>query len=821
MRLDTAFWLFYSTSILEEPIEMLKRGIHCLLALCVLCFLSKASLAQGFEDQISAFEQADLASPPPANPILFVGSSSIRWWPDLAGDFPDYPVMNRGFGGSQMSDVLYYFDRIVAPYDPALILVYEGGNDLAAGKSVDEVYADHIEFLVLVEEQLPDADVAFIATKPSPSRSQYLEVTRQLNIRREELASTDSHLWFIDIFTPMLNENGQPRPELFGSDMLHMNAAGYELWKSIIGPVLDAWAMPKVQTLLLDFGSSDTPTQNGPAPDDPLNFWNNVTGAIGSVAGGQLSGLVNTLNVATTIGLEILSPFNGSGPNKNGTLESTVFVPNATRDSLYGNTETWGGLTDVAPSFKLTRLDPERIYNFTLYASRLGVGDVRETSYTIVGESITIVTLDPVNNINNIMTAVGIVPDALSEITVSLAPTENNNNGYHFIYLGAMKVEEVPEQQPIIFIDQPAGQTIMTYHQATFQTAIQSTPPYIIQWFRDGEMITDANEFAYTIDIVTPDMDGAVFSVSVSNLVYSEMSEEAVLHVVPDTNSPVLLSAESTNGYTIALSFNECLNPDMASAVENYSVNEETVEIVGVELDVDARTVILTLGEYVRDSFDVSVSFVQDLAGNEIVAGTTMTGPVRLEVLLFDFGTSNRPTYDDQDNTWNNVTQSIGSSDTGRLKALVDVENIPTKADLVMIRRFNGANTNGTRVSTVFPQNATRDSLFGNTELYNGLADVFPGFKLTGLDPLLSYDFIFYASRRGGRANRETGYTVTGANSGFAALNPTSNEDQFVTVTGIKPDSAGEIMIELAPTANNDNLRHFTYLGVMKVEPKQ
>jgi lysophospholipase L1-like esterase len=215
-----------------------------LIALCILCFLSTVSLAQGFENAIRAFEQDDLVSPPPAKPVLFVGSSSIRVWPNLAGDFPDYPVMNRGFGGSQMRDVLYYFDRIVAPYDPALILVYEGDNDLAAGKSVDVVYADYVKFLALVEEQLPNADIAYIATKPSPSRSGYLEVTRQLNIRLEELVSNNSKLWFIDIFTPMLDENGQPRRELFSGDMLHMNAAGYELWQSIIEPFLAEWALP-------------------------------------------------------------------------------------------------------------------------------------------------------------------------------------------------------------------------------------------------------------------------------------------------------------------------------------------------------------------------------------------------------------------------------------------------------------------------------------------------------------------------------------------------------------------------------------------------
>jgi hypothetical protein len=197
-----------------------------------------------------------------------------------------------------------------------------------------------------------------------------------------------------------------------------------------------------------------------------------------------------------------------------------------------------------------------------------------------------------------------------------------------------------------------------------------------------------------------------------------------------------------------------------------------------------------------------------------------VTGQVRLRALLFDFGSSNTPTNNDPNNAWNNVTQGVGCSDTGRLNALVDVENVSTNIDLIMIRRFNGANTNGTLASTIFPQDATRDSLFDNTESFSGLANVLPSFKLTGLDPLLIYDFIFYASRMGVGDNRETGYTITGANSGFAALNPSMNVDSFVTVTGIMPDSEGQITIDLAPTANNVNSYHFTYLGVMKVEPK-
>jgi len=775
--------------------------------------------AQGFEAEISAFEQADIASPPPADPVLFVGSSSIRVWPDLPGDFPDYPAMNRGFGGSQMSDLLYYFDRVVAVYEPALILVYEGDNDLAAGKSVDTVYADYLEFLARVDAQLPGTDVAFIATKPSPSRSQYLEVTRQLNERLEALAAGDPHIWFIDIFYPMLGDDGQPRPELFGSDMLHMNATGYVLWQSIIAPVLDAWASPGVRAFLFDFGASGAVTANGPDPDDPANFWNNVTSEIGGSAAGQLLSLVDTQNTPTDIGLQMISPFNSSGPNQSGTLESTVFAANATRDSLYGNTEDWSGFANVTPSFKLTGLDPELIYNFTFYASRLGASDVRETGYTITGADTTYVTLDPANNIDNVAVAAGIAPDATGEITISLEPTANNTSGFHFIYLGAMKVEEIPEQAPIVFLAEPVDQNVMEYRSATFEAKVDSTPPYVVQWFQDGQAIPDANEFTYTIDAVTPEMNGASFFVDVSNLLHNATSREAVLTVVLDVNAPVLRSAASTNGYTIELAFDELLDPETVTPVDNYVVNDGAVAVLAADLDADGKTIILTLSERLADTFDVSVSAVQDLAGNEVLAGSAASGQVQPEVLLFDFGFGSTPTDDDPENVWNNVSESVGASDSGKLLDLLTTDGRTTEIDLVMISRFNGANQSGTLDFAGFPADATRDSLYGNTESFSGLTDIFPSFKLAELDPLLTYDMTFYASRMGARENRETGYTVVGANSGFAALNAAANIDAMVQVTGIAPDAAGEITISIAPTENNVNANHFTYLGVMKLEP--
>ncbi|HNS21646.1 MAG TPA: GDSL-type esterase/lipase family protein [Sedimentisphaerales bacterium] len=794
---------------------------------CVILALLPLAAVHGqdptrFESDIVAFEKADLTSPPPADPVLFVGSSSLRMWSDLAAAFPDYPVINRGFGGSHMSDLLYYFDRVVAVYKPALVVVYEGDNDLAGGKSVDQVYAEYMTFLSLVAEKLPGTEVAFIATKPSPSRAAYLEVTRQLNSRLQTLAAKAYHLWFMDVFTPMLGGDGQPRAELFLSDMLHMNADGYALWQAVVEPVLKDWSAHTGQTLLFDFGSSSTPTATGEAPNDPANAWNNVTETIGSVADGELPDLLNTQGASTGIGLKIVLPFSAGGPNSSGTQASTLFPANATRDSLYGNTEIWGGATNVFPSFKLVGLDPNRVYNVTLYASRTGASDVRETGYTVAGATSLYATLDAANNVDKTAQVVGAVPDAAGELTVSLAATANNNNANHFIYLGAMVVEEIPSQKPIVFSREPESQTVMECRPVTFEAAVDSTGPYFIQWFRDGDPIPGADEFSYTIESATLGMNGAVFSVSVGNLVYSDISAGAVLTVLADVNAPVLLAADSPDGLTIVLSFDERLKPEMATAVRNYTVNDGAVRVMVAALGEDGQTVTLTLSGRLLGVFSVSVSRLRDLAGNEIAAGAVATGEVRPEAFLFDFGSASTPTdpADDPDNVWNNVTDQIGSSSTGVLANLVTVRGTVTGASLVMISRFNGANTNGTLASTLFPADATRDSLYGNTELFGGSSNIFPSFKLTGLDAGLTYDFTFYASRLSVSDKRETGYTLVGADSHFAAFDGGNNVDGFVQAVGVAPDASGQITISIAPTAANNNSYHFTYLGVMKVEPQ-
>ena len=140
------------------------------LALIIGSFLPAAERPKSgrWERAIEAFETADKKSPPAPGAVLFVGSSSIRFWKTLQADFPQYRVLNRGFGGSHIADCTQYADRIVIPYRPSVIILHAGSNDLAAGKSPEQVFGDYKAFVARVRETLPDTPIAFLAINPTP-----------------------------------------------------------------------------------------------------------------------------------------------------------------------------------------------------------------------------------------------------------------------------------------------------------------------------------------------------------------------------------------------------------------------------------------------------------------------------------------------------------------------------------------------------------------------------------------------------------------------------------------------------------------------------
>lgn len=199
----------------------------------------KPPAADRWEKDIKAFEDQDRKAPPRTGGNVFVGSSSIRMW-KLDASFPKHTVINRGFGGSQLGDSARYAERIVTPCKPRVVVVYAGDNDLNAGKTPETVFADYRILRNKIHAALPETKIVFISIKPSPSRWKLREKALEANrLIREEIERGKGQV-FVDVWTPMLGEDGMPRAELFVKDQLHMNETGYEIWNKLVEPHLAA-----------------------------------------------------------------------------------------------------------------------------------------------------------------------------------------------------------------------------------------------------------------------------------------------------------------------------------------------------------------------------------------------------------------------------------------------------------------------------------------------------------------------------------------------------------------------------------------------------
>jgi lysophospholipase L1-like esterase len=219
-----------------RPTPSLRRLSLALLALTVAS-LASATPARWLPN-IDAFTQADAKQPPPQGAVLFIGSSSIVMWSTLAADFPEIPVINRGFGGSELADSVFYSDRIAIPYHPRVVVLYAGENDIAAGKSAEQVADDFAAFRLKIHAALPDARLFYLSIKLSPSRAKLASEMLRANELIAAYCTAHPECTFVDVTTPMLDAAGHPRPELFRPDMLHMLPAGYAIWTKILTPLL-------------------------------------------------------------------------------------------------------------------------------------------------------------------------------------------------------------------------------------------------------------------------------------------------------------------------------------------------------------------------------------------------------------------------------------------------------------------------------------------------------------------------------------------------------------------------------------------------------
>ncbi len=190
-----------------------------------------------FAAELMAFHQQDLASRYPPGGVVFVGSSSIRFW-DLDVWFPGRHYVNRGFGGSQISDSIANLELLVLRHAPGTVVFYAGDNDIAAGKAPDRVAADFMTLAREVHARLPGTRVLFLAIKPSLARWALVGPMRETNRQIQAYCGSDPRLLYVDVHTPMIGPGGLPRADLLHTDGLHLSAAGYALWTALVTPHL-------------------------------------------------------------------------------------------------------------------------------------------------------------------------------------------------------------------------------------------------------------------------------------------------------------------------------------------------------------------------------------------------------------------------------------------------------------------------------------------------------------------------------------------------------------------------------------------------------
>lgn len=226
-----------------------------LLGLALRSFPQAAQPQDAWEPAIRKFEEQDKVNPPKPGCIVFAGSSSFRYWDTLVSDMKPLDVINRGFGGSEMTDLNFYAKRIVTAYRPSAVVVYEGDNDLAEGssKSPQMVAGDFRRFIRIVHMDLPDTWIFVLSIKPSKARWDEWPKMQMANELIRNYTGSQQHVAYLDIATPMFDAKGNLPADLFKSDGLHPTAKLYAMWTAIIKPALLEKLGPDKKSSRLDF----------------------------------------------------------------------------------------------------------------------------------------------------------------------------------------------------------------------------------------------------------------------------------------------------------------------------------------------------------------------------------------------------------------------------------------------------------------------------------------------------------------------------------------------------------------------------------------
>jgi len=213
-----------------------KYLLFLLLSLC-----SHFTFSQPFKDAILEFQRMDSISMPKKGSILFVGSSSFTNWKDVQDYFPTYPIINRGFGGSSLPDVIRYAQETIVNYAPKQIYIYCGENDIAADPSISAdtiLNRFKIVYTIIRKKLKKNIPIVYVSMKPSLARWNYESKIVEANGLIKQFIETQKNILFLDVHNAMLDPDGMVKADIFLEDQLHMNAKGYTIWQGIIAPTL-------------------------------------------------------------------------------------------------------------------------------------------------------------------------------------------------------------------------------------------------------------------------------------------------------------------------------------------------------------------------------------------------------------------------------------------------------------------------------------------------------------------------------------------------------------------------------------------------------
>jgi lysophospholipase L1-like esterase len=446
------------TSIMNSSRVLTVSGLLALIALAAV-FIPKISGRQSAEPppELAAWVDQDRLDPPEPGSLVFIGSSSIRRWESLTRDFADYKVVQRGWGGSLLAEMDTAFPHIVAPYQPAAIVMWAGANDLSAGRSGTQVHQDFLTFLHMLRREMPDTPFFYLGMTPNPANRGTTAERQTANRLIRASAKADPHTHFVDLATAFEKLGPEELDRLY-VDPLHLNQAGYAKWLGIVRPAIAAvippnkplFANPSAPAagsrLLFDFGPDNDGLdgRRTPSPDPNGHHWNHwfaVPGNTHILAGEHQGGIVDSAGKPTGVRWTITGGYRVNGRRHGGLfapdgpdpeLLGELAVESATEDFFFSTADdlTGGGDDDLPGGFMLAGLDPALVHEFRFFGSRNHPA-VHRTRFTVHGRTRHVAVLQSSGknlggkastdaNDHQVLAIPGVRPDAFGQVFVDM-----------------------------------------------------------------------------------------------------------------------------------------------------------------------------------------------------------------------------------------------------------------------------------------------------------------------------------------------------------------------------------------------------------------